>query len=125
VIPARRVLPSVRRVDLPTLVVLLALESIATLLLYLIGPFPLRLDLFVGSVVLRLVSLTIWVYWGAILIYVLLGWVVQGYHPIADALGTLIGSARAQIIPPSRVGFSPMIDDSAVRVDLPSAVVRS
>jgi len=45
-----------------------------------VGPFPLRVDVFVGSVVLRLVSLTIWVYWGAILIYVLLGWVVQGYH---------------------------------------------
>jgi YggT family protein len=113
VIPARRVVPSVRSVDVPTLVVLVALECIATLLLYLIGPFPLRLDLFVGSVVLRLVSLTIWVYWGAILIYVLLGWVVQGYHPIADALGTLIDPllrpARKIIPPIAGLDFSPMI----------------
>ena len=113
VVPARRVLPSVRGVDVPTLVVLIALECIATLVLYLIGPFPLRLDLFVGSVVLRLVSLTICIYWGAILIYVILGWIAQGYHPIHDALGTLIAPllrpARKIIPPIAGLDFSPMI----------------
>jgi YggT family protein len=113
VVPARRVLPSVRRVDVPTLVVLIGLESIATLLLYVIGRYPLRLDLFAGSVALRLVSLTIWIYWGAILVYVILGWVARGYHPIYDALGTLIAPllrpARKLIPPVGGLDFSPMI----------------
>jgi len=113
VVPARRVLPSVRGVDVPTLVLLVALECIATLLLYSIGPYPLRLDLFVGSVILRLLSLTIWIYWGALLIYVILGWVVQGYHPMADALGTLVNPllrpARKIIPPVAGLDFSPMI----------------
>jgi YggT family protein len=90
VVPARRVLPSVRGIDVPTLVLLIALECLATLLLYLIAGFPLRGELFFGSVVLRLVSLTLWVYVGAIFIYVIMSWVVQGYHPVAAALATLV-----------------------------------
>jgi YggT family protein len=113
VVPARRVLPSVRRVDVPTLVVLLVLECVASLILYVIAGVPLQLDLFVGTVVLRLVSLTLWVYTGAIFIYVILSWVVQGYHPVADALGTLIGPllrpARRIITPIAGLDLSPMI----------------
>jgi YggT family protein len=113
VIPARRVLPSVRAVDVPTLVVLVALECVASLLLYLIGGTPLLLDYFIGTVVLRLVSLTLWVYTGAIFIYVILSWVTQGYHPVADALATLVGPllrpARRIIPPIAGLDLSPMI----------------
>jgi YggT family protein len=113
VIPARRILPSMRRVDVPTLVVLIALECIATLLLYSIGPVPLVPELFIGSVILRLVTLTLWVYVGAIFIYAILGWVAQGYHPLADALGTLLDPllrpARKIIPPVAGLDFSPMI----------------
>ncbi len=103
VIPARRILPSVRAVDVPTLVVLV----------YLIGGTPLLLDYFIGTVVLRLVSLTLWVYTGAIFIYVILSWVTQGYHPVADALATLVGPllrpARRIIPPIAGLDLSPMI----------------
>jgi YggT family protein len=113
VVPARRVLPSVRGIDVPTLVLLITLECLATLLLYVIARYPLQLDLFVVSVLLRLVSLTLWVYSGAIFIYVLLSWIVQGYHPVADALATLVGPllrpARRIIPPVAGLDLSPMI----------------
>jgi YggT family protein len=113
VVPARRVLPSVRGIDVPTLVLLIALEAIATFLLYLIAQFPLELDLFVGSVLLRLVALTLWLYWGALLIYVILSWIVQGYHPLADALGALLEPLLRPVrrILPLVAGFdlSPML----------------
>jgi YggT family protein len=113
VIPARRVLPSVRGIDVPTLVLLIALEAISTLLLYLIARYPLVIDLFVGSVLLRLVALTLWVYWGALLIYVILSWVVQGYHPLAATLGTLLEPllrpVRKVLPPVAGFDLSPML----------------
>jgi YggT family protein len=63
----------------------------------------LQIDLFVGSVLLRLVGLTLWIYWGALLIYVILSWVVQGYHPFAAALATLVDPLLKpvrRIVPP-------------------------
>lgn len=113
VVPARRILPSVRGVDVPTLVLLIALEAAVTAALYLIAAYPLEVDQFVGSVLLRLVGLTLWVYWGSLLVYLILSWVAQGYHPLADALGMIVGPVLRplrRIIPPI-AGFdlSPMI----------------
>jgi YggT family protein len=113
VVPARRVLPSVRGIDLPTLVLLLALEGAATFLLYVIAGYPLIAPLFVGSVLFRLVALMLWIYWGALLVYVILSWVVQGYHPLAYALGALVEPVLKPVrrIVPLVAGFdlSPML----------------
>jgi len=113
VVPARRVLPSVRGIDVPTLIVTIALEAVATLLLYFIVGLPLRLDYFVGSVLVRLVSLTLQIYWFAILIYVILSWVAQGYHPVAAALSTLVDPllrpARRIIPRIAGLDLSPMV----------------
>jgi YggT family protein len=113
VVPARRLLPSVRGIDIATLVIAIALEAVATLVLYAIAGFPFNIDWLVGSIVLRLVGLTLGIYCLAILIYVLLSWIVQGYHPVADSLRTLVDPllrpARRIIPPVAGLDLTPMI----------------
>lgn len=92
VVPARRLLPSIGKVDTPTLVVLVLLQCVVTyLLLALIGATPTAAT-FVYLVVVRLIRLVIWTYTIAIFGYVILSWVAQAhYSPIAMVLGQVVG----------------------------------
>jgi YggT family protein len=91
VVPARRILPSVRNFDLPTLVVLVVLEIAVTyLLLLIIGAIP-SIDQLLVIVFWRLVYLTIWAYVVCLFVYVILSWVAQShYSPIAMLLGQVV-----------------------------------
>jgi YggT family protein len=131
VVPARRMLPSVRGLDVPTLVVAIALECIATALIFaIVGFFP-SVQGFIGSVVLRLVSLTIWLYCGMILIYVIISWVAdRQYHPIGAALyeivEPLLRPVRRFVPPVAGVDLSPLIVVillQAINIALPSLFV--
>jgi YggT family protein len=91
VVPARRLLPSVGGVDLPTLVVLVVLEALTTWVLIALAGATLPLLYFLLYVVLRLVSLTLWFYLVAILIYVIMSWMGQRqYSPVGAVLGELV-----------------------------------
>lgn len=91
VVPARRILPSVRGFDLPTLAVLILLELLVTYVLVLIVGFEPRVDQFIAWVLLRLVSLTLWAYVVCVFVYVILSWVAQAhYSPIAMLLGQVV-----------------------------------
>jgi YggT family protein len=91
VVPARRLLPSVRSVDVPTLAVMVALECIATLLLIFLLRASMSIAEFAWVVALRLVSLTLWFYTVAIFIYVILSWFGdRGYNPMATMLAELV-----------------------------------
>src|SRR5690606_16084313 len=91
VLPARRILPSARGIDLPTLILLVVLEALATLLLLGLLGVGMPAGTFVLMVVLRLVNLTIWFYTIAIFVYVILSWVGQGrYTPIGAILSDLV-----------------------------------
>ncbi len=97
--PARRFLPSVRSVDAPTLIVLAALEALATWLLLAVSGIGFPGGYFVLLVVLRLVNLTLWFYTIAIIVYALLSWVAQAdYSPIAALLDDLV----APVLRPAR-----------------------
>ena len=114
VVPARRMLPSVRGLDVPTLVVAVGLECIATALLFLIAGFFPPAPTFIGAVVVRLVSLTLWLYFGMIFIYVILSWVAAGqYHPFGEALYEIVEPLLRpvrRIIPPiAGLDLSPLI----------------
>src|SRR5262252_3137138 len=61
VVPARRLLPSVRGIDLPTLVVIIVLECVATLLIFAIARVVPTVDTFALAVLLRLVTLVLWI----------------------------------------------------------------
>jgi len=93
VVPARRVLPSVAGLDLPTLVVLIVLESLVTFLLLVIVHYPLSISGLLFLVALRLVSLTLWFYSVALFVYVLLSW-------FGDRSGGPMGSVLAEIVEP-------------------------
>ena len=114
VVPARRILPSVRSIDLPTLVVIFVLECVATLLLYAIVGFVPAIDAFLVTVLLRLVTLTLWLYCTALIIYVVMSWLGGGmYNPSAATLGEIVEPLLRpfrRILPPM-AGFdvSPVI----------------
>lgn len=91
VVPARRLIPSLRGFDLPTFVVLVLLQlAVAILLLVLRGISP-RPDLLLWLVVFGLIGLTLWTYLVCILVYVILSWLAQAsYNPIATFLGQIV-----------------------------------
>ena len=90
VVPARRFLPSAGGIDLPTLIILIALECLATWLLLFVSGTSLPAETFALFVLFRLVSLTLWFYSISILIYVILSWIGPGgYSPIGIILGEL------------------------------------
>jgi YggT family protein len=114
VLPARRILPAARGVDLPTLILLLVLEALATVLLLALWGVRLPTGTFVLMVVLRLVNLTIWFYTIAVFVYVILSWIGQGrYTPIGAILSDLVEPilSPARRILPSIAGLdlSPLL----------------
>jgi YggT family protein len=91
VVPARRILPSIRRFDFPTLVVLIVLEIVVTYVLVLIVGGPVTVAQLLVWVFWRLVYLTIWTYVICLFVYVILSWVAQAhYSPIAMLLGQVV-----------------------------------
>jgi len=114
VVPARRVLPSIGKIDTPTVVVLVLLQCAVTyLLLALVGASP-TAGAFFYLVVTRLIRLVIWTYTIALFGYVILSWVAQAhYSPIAMVLGQIVGPLLRpvrRILPPiGGIDLSPML----------------
>jgi len=114
VVPARRLLPSAGGVDLPTLVVLVALEALSTWLLIVLANDSVTIARFALYVVLRIVSLTLWFYLVATLIYVILSWVGQRqYSPVGAVLGELVEPllrpARRLLPPIAGLDLAPLL----------------
>lgn len=114
VVPARRILPSIRGLDTPTLVVLIALEILLTFLLLRLAGLPLPAAQVLFYSLLRLIALAIWFYTGALIIYVLLSWFGnRGINPIAELLGDLVEPllrpARRLLPPIGGLDLSPLI----------------
>jgi len=114
VVPARRILPSVRGIDLPTLVVIFALECVATLLLYAIVGFTPAIDAFLVTVLLRLVALTLWLYCTLLFIYVVMSWLAgEMYNPsvatIYEIVAPLLRPFRRLLPPIAGFDLSPVI----------------
>jgi YggT family protein len=114
VVPARRLIPASSGIDLPTLVLLVLLEVIATWLLLYVASAPATLIQFAGFVLLRLVSLTLSLYTWTILVYVILGWISPGgYHPLTMMLAELnepvLRPIRRLLPPISGLDLSPLL----------------
>jgi YggT family protein len=104
VVPARRAIPSVGEVDVPTLVVLVLLQCLVTWLLLTMAGVTEPVDSFLLYVVLRMISLTLWLYSISILVYVILSFLAHAaYSPIAMLLGQVVGPVLRpvrRILPP-------------------------
>jgi YggT family protein len=113
VVPARRLLPSFRRFDLPTLIVLFVLQlAVVVLLLALRGIVP-GIQVVLALTVYQLCSLTIWTYIICILVWIILGWVQSPYSPMAIFLGQIVDPvlrpARRLLPPVGGFDVSPLI----------------
>lgn len=112
--PVRRVVPTSRSVDVPTLVVLILLEAIVTWVLVYIGGASVGLNTLPLLVLYRLISLTLWFYSVSIFIYVILSWVGQrGYNPVGIVLGELneplLRPVRRMLPPIAGLDLSPLL----------------
>ena len=114
ILPARKILPTTASVDLPTLVMLVLLEAIATGLLIYIALIPTSLGQFAVLVLVRLVRLTLSLYTWTILINVILSWIgPRGYHPLTMILAELnepvLRPIRRVLPPISGFDLSPLL----------------
>jgi len=114
ILPLRRIVPTSRSIDVPTLVVLILLETIVTWVLVYLGGFSVALAPLALLVLYRLISLTLWFYSVSIFIYVILSWIGQrGYNPIALVLGELneplLRPVRRILPPLAGLDLSPLL----------------
>lgn len=113
VVPARRLLPSFRKFDLPTFVVLVLLQVVVTIVLLAMREQSISLEIVAIESTFRLATMTVWVYLVCIFVWVILSWLQSAYHPISIFLGQLIEPVLrpARRLLPATGGFdvSPMI----------------
>lgn len=89
IVPVRKIIPAIGKIDTATIVLAIAIEVLFVLLMYgLVGlpPNPLWIAIYA---VVRTVMLTIRVLIFAIFISVILSWIATGYNPAVAMISTL------------------------------------
>ena len=107
VVPARRLLPSFRKFDLPTFVVLVVLQIAFTIVLFVMRGNELKPEVIAIEAIYQLATMTIWLYLLFIVVWVILSWFQSTYHPIAIFLGQIIEPVLrpARRLLPQTTGF--------------------
>ena len=106
VMPLRRILPPIGKIDTASIVALLLVQAAATATLWLLGAYPFAQGaaVFIRITLFSLISTILLFYTYALLLYVLLSWVAPGtYSPAAALLNSLcepILRPIRRIIPP-------------------------
>lgn len=114
VVPLRRVLPSVGKVDTATLIVAFAIQYLAILVISAVGGGLLPDPLIIAWVALiELVVLLIKLFAYAIIVRIILSWVAPTqYNPVTEIVGAitepLLAPARRVIPPIGGLDISPM-----------------
>lgn len=112
--PMRRYIPAVRGIDTSSVVLLLSLQVLNTwLVAAMVGASPALPGLLVVAFA-ELLSKTVWVFIGAIIIQVVLSWVAQGaYNPVIGIVYALtdpiLSPARRLLPPVGGLDFSPLV----------------
>lgn len=92
VMPLRKVLPPLGKIDTASVVALLIVQIAATATLWLLGAYPrgIGAPLFIQIVLLSLLATILQFYTFALLLYILLSWIAPGtYSPAAALLSSL------------------------------------
>ena len=105
VVPARRLLPSVAGLDVPTLIVLVVLEIAVTFVLLRLTGFSLPIPRLLFYSLLRLISLALWFYIGALIIYAVLSWFGG---PSRNPMAVLLGELVEPVLRPARRMLPPI-----------------
>ena len=117
VLPLRRLLPPIGKVDTASLAALLIVQIAATATLWLLGAYPhvTTPAQFMTIVLVSLLATTVQFYTFALLLYVLLSWVAPGTYSPASAL---LSSLCEPLLRPVRKLIPPLagIDFSALFV---------
>jgi YggT family protein len=115
VLPLRRLLPPIGKIDTASIVALLIVQTAATATLWLLGAYPRSIgaSLFIQIVILSLLATILQFYTFALLLYILLSWVAPGtYSPAAALLSSLceplLRPVRRLIPPLAGIDFSAM-----------------
>jgi YggT family protein len=115
VMPLRRVLPPIGKIDTASVIALLIVQAAATATLWLLGAYPrsIGMALFMQIVIFSLLATILQFYTFALLLYILLGWIAPGTYSPAAALLTslcepLLRPVRRLIPPLAGIDFSAM-----------------
>lgn len=98
VVPARRIIPSLRGFDLPTFAVLYLLQIIFSLLVFALRGFMPSIGQLLWIAAFELLNAAVWAYVICIFAYVLLSWFGQTYNPIAVFMNQIV----APVLRPAR-----------------------
>ena len=123
IIPLRRVLPPVRKIDTATVVAVVLIASILVAVGFAFEPFPGDSVIWIQQVVLTIVYAILWIYFWAIIVYALLSLVAPGgYSPMQSVLASLCEPVLApfrRIVPGiSGIDLSPLWACLAIQVIL-------
>jgi YggT family protein len=119
-VPLRRVIPSIRRLDTASVVLMLALEFVVTWIVVQISPVAFTLgQIFVYSVV-KLLGTLLWTWFFLIIAMVILSWVGRGArHPVVPLVyqltEPLLRPVRRVLPPIAGIDLSPLFVLIAIR----------
>jgi YggT family protein len=123
IIPLRRILPPLRKLDTATVVAIVIIASILVAVGFAFQPFRSDALIWIQQVVLTIVYAALWIYFWAIIVYALLSLVAPGgYSPLQSVLASLCEPVLApfrRIIPGiSGIDLSPLWACLAIQVIL-------
>jgi YggT family protein len=119
-VPLRRVIPPIGRLDTASVVLMLALETLSVWIASRIGSVPLApVDIVVFSV-FKLLATVLWTYFFLIIVAVVLSWVGAGMrHPavplVFQLTGPVLNPIRKFIPPIAGIDLSPLFALIAIR----------
>jgi YggT family protein len=130
VMPLRRILPPVGRIDTASVIALLLVQFLTILSLSILAGLPLDPAFLARETALELLKAVLQFYSFALIIYVVISWVApNSYSPVGDMINNLCESMLRpirQVIPPlaglDLSAFFALIIISAVMIALPISV---
>jgi YggT family protein len=123
IIPLRRVLPPLRKLDTATVVAVIIIACILVAVGFAFTPFRADSLTWMQQVVLTIVYAVLWIYFWAIIVYALLSLVAPGgYSPLQSVLASLcepvLGPFRRVIPGISGIDLSPLWACLAIQIIL-------
>ena len=121
VIPLRRILPPIRKLDTATLVAVAFIAGILVAAGFAFTGFPTNALIWIQQVVLTIAYAVLWIYFWAIIVYALLSLVAPGgYSPLQSVLASLcepvLGPFRRIIPGVAGIDLSPLWACLAIQV---------
>ncbi len=119
-VPLRRVIPSIRRLDTASIVLMLALEIISVWIISLIGSNTMTFQQIIAFSAIKLVMTLLVTYFFLIIVAVIVSWVGQRMHhpaiPLVYQLTEPVLKPFRRIIPPiAGIDLSPLFALIAIR----------